>query len=71
MNATEQQPVRIIRKKEATRRSGLSESALDREVRANRFPAPFKLSSDPKCRAVGWLESAVEKWIADRAKGFL
>jgi prophage regulatory protein len=57
---------RIIRCPEVMRLSGLSRSALDREVRAGRFPAPVKLSTDPRCRAVGWSWRAVQSWISER-----
>lgn len=57
---------RVIRRTEVKTATGFSDSSLDREIRAGRFPRPFRLSSDPKCRAVGWSWIAVQKWIADR-----
>lgn len=53
----------VIRDAECQRVSGLSASQRDREIRAGRFPRPFKLSSDPKSRAVGWSWRAVQNWI--------
>ena len=57
---------RILRRPEVKVYTGLTDSALDREVRAERFPAPLKLSPDPKARAVGWSLRAVQAWIAQR-----
>lgn len=57
---------RVIRRPEVKHLSGLSNSALDREVHAGRFPAPFKLSDDPRSRAVGWSLRAVQEWIKSR-----
>lgn len=56
----------IIRDAECRRVSGLSASQRDREIRAGRFPAPFKLSADPTRRAVGWSGIAIQKWIEQR-----
>lgn len=58
---------RVIRKPEVKATTGLTDSALDREVRAGRFPAPFKLSPDPSARAIGWSMQAVQAWIAKRS----
>lgn len=55
---------RIIRKPETINQSGLTSSAMDREMRAGRFPKPIKLV--PGGRAVGWSERAVQQWIAER-----
>jgi predicted DNA-binding transcriptional regulator AlpA len=46
--------------------AGLTASALDREVRAGRFPAPFKLSPEPHTRAIGWSLRSVQAWIEQR-----
>lgn len=46
---------------------GLSDSQRDREILAGRFPKPFKLSPDPKSRAVGWRMSTIQQWIDQRA----
>jgi prophage regulatory protein len=64
----EHQENRIIRRPEVRQFTGLTDSALDREVRAGRFPSPLKLSPDPKARAVGWSLRAVQAWIADRER---
>lgn len=57
---------RIVRDHECQTLSGLSTSQRDREIKAGRFPAPFKLSTDPKTRAVGWSWLAIQKWIEQR-----
>lgn len=57
---------RILRRPEVLARTGLTDSVLDREVRAGRFPAPFKLLPDRRARAVGWSELEVQAWITER-----
>jgi prophage regulatory protein len=57
---------RILRNPAVLRATGLSPSALDREVLAGRFPRPVKLTSAPNCRAVGWPSVEVDAWITDR-----
>lgn len=66
MNHHEAKPDRILRRPEVKAATGLTDSVLEREIRAGRFPAPFKLLPDPKARAVGWSERAVQAWIAER-----
>lgn len=61
-----QEPDRILRRPQVTGLTGLTSSNLDREIRAGRFPPPVKLSPDPKARAVGWSERAVQAWIYKR-----
>lgn len=55
---------RIIRRPEVLNTTGLTPSALDREVRNRRFPQPFPLIQGG--RAVGWSWRAVQAWIAAR-----
>lgn len=57
---------RILRRPEVRAATGLTDSVLDREIKAGRFPQPFKLLPDPRARAVGWSERAVQAWIAER-----
>lgn len=61
---TPQHPDRIIRRPDVRADTGLSNSALDREIRAGRFPRPIPLI--PGGRSVGWSERAVQAWIASR-----
>lgn len=66
MKHHEAAPDRILRRPEVKAATGLTDSVLEREIKAGRFPAPFKLLPDPRARAVGWSERAVQAWIAGR-----
>jgi prophage regulatory protein len=57
---------RILRRPEVRHITGLTDSAIEREMKAARFPKPIKLSPDPKARAVGWPESVIRAWVAGR-----
>jgi prophage regulatory protein len=59
--------VRIIRKSEVIRRVGYSETTLDRKERAGEFPKRLKLG--PTGRAVGWVETEVDDYVAARVYG--
>ena len=68
-------PVRILRLKQVVERTGLSRSTIyDRiDPKSRRydatFPKPIKLSGNKDgTGAVGWLESAVNKWIRQRCQ---
>jgi prophage regulatory protein len=54
------QPISILRRKAVEARSGLSRSTLYDYIRAGRFPAPVRVGS----RAVGWVASEVDAWLA-------
>ncbi len=54
--------VRILRKKEVSKRVGLCGSSLWRLVKDGLFPAPRRLSPG----AVGWLEAEVDEWLKTR-----
>jgi prophage regulatory protein len=54
----------ILRVRAVCERCGLSRATVWRLVKAGHFPRPFPLSSE---RTAGWLASAVDQWIADRA----
>lgn len=45
-------------------RTGLSRSSIYLRIKRGNFPAPFALGA----RSVGWLESEVVAWIADRPR---
>jgi prophage regulatory protein len=60
-----QAPKNVLRKPAVEKKTGLSRMTIWRRVREGRFPAPFKLSDN----AVGWLESDIDAWIAERAEG--
>lgn len=54
---------RILRRPEVELRTGLSRSAIYALMAKQQFPAAFPLTA----KAVGWLESSIETWIAERA----
>lgn len=56
----------ILRRSQVRECTGLSDSSLDREMKAGRFPRPIKLSAAPNCRAVGWPSAGVEAYIEQR-----
>lgn len=61
-------PVRILRNPEVTKKTGLSYSRRWELERAGLFPKSFKLTpGGPPNSAVGWLESEIDAWIAERA----
>lgn len=57
-------PERILRRGEVERRVGLSRSTIYYKIQQGEFPAPVRLGP----RAVGWRESAIEEWIAERTE---
>tara|TARA_R110002020_G_scaffold448320_1_gene661090 strand:- start:262 stop:474 length:213 start_codon:yes stop_codon:yes gene_type:complete len=56
---------RIIRRKELEFRISLSKSTIYSMMEERKFPRPIKIGK----RAVGWPESVIEQWLADRANG--
>lgn len=54
-------PARIVRLKEVIDRTGLSRSSIYR-LAEHGFPRPVKIG----LAAVGWLESDINLWIAER-----
>jgi prophage regulatory protein len=56
---------RIIRRPEVLHLTGLTGSALDREMRAGRIPRGIPLV--PGGRAVGWSLAAIQAWIDAKA----
>ena len=55
-------PIRILRLPEVLARTGLSRSTVYELIAKRLFPHPVSLS----IRAVGWIESEIENWIASR-----
>ena len=53
---------RILRRPEVEQRTGLSRSTLYAMMAEGNFPKPLKLGK----RAVGWRDSAVERWLETR-----
>lgn len=52
----------ILRRKQVQARTGLSRSTIYAFIKAGLFPKSIPLGP----RAVGWLESEVSNWIAER-----
>jgi prophage regulatory protein len=52
--------MRILRLPNVLDRTGLSRSTVYQRVSEGRFPKPVSLGA----RAVGWIETEVEEWIA-------
>ncbi len=55
-------PASILRLKDLHQRIKLSRSTIYAKIAAGDFPSPITLGP----RAVGWLESDIEKWIKSR-----
>ena len=53
-------PAKILRLPNVLDRTGLSRSTVYLRVTERRFPRPVSLGA----RAVGWIETEVEEWIA-------
>jgi prophage regulatory protein len=54
--------ITFLRLPQVRQRIGLSRSSLYAKIQLGEFPAPVNLGA----RAVGWVESEVDRWIADR-----
>ena len=54
----------FLRRKQVETRTGLSRSTIYQYIKDGVFPKPVPLGP----RAVGWLESEVSGWIAERVK---
>jgi prophage regulatory protein len=52
----------ILRLQSVKQRTGLSRSSIYLWIAKGQFPAPVSLGA----RAVGWVESEVDEWIARR-----
>jgi len=64
MNDTVQQRLSILRRKQVQARTGLARSTIYLHIKNGTFPRPVPLGP----RAVGWLESDVSDWIAERVR---
>jgi len=53
----------ILRKRDVASKVGLSAVHIMRLVKAKKFPEPVRLGP----ASIGWIESEVDQWIADRA----
>lgn len=64
MTQTFQREPAFLRRKQVESRTGLSRSTIYQYIKDGVFPKPVPLGP----RAVGWLESEVRDWIAERVK---
>jgi prophage regulatory protein len=62
MANTKIEKLSILRRKQVEDRTGLSRSTIYLYIQEGAFPKPINLGA----RAVGWVESEVEKWLTDR-----
>lgn len=53
---------RVLRRKAVEEKTGLKHSAIYQKIMERTFPAPVKLGP----HAVGWIESEIDEWIANR-----
>lgn len=54
---------RFLRLSELTHLTGLSTSTIYLQIKANKFPKPYKITD----RSSGWLESEVRRWLMSRS----
>ena len=52
----------ILRLPAVKQRTGLSRSSIYLKISNEEFPAPISLGD----RAVGWIDSEIDKWISER-----
>ncbi len=59
--------MQILRKREASQKTGLSMAHIDRITRDpnNDFPAKVQLGGN----AVGWYEHEIDEWLSNRPRG--
>ena len=56
--------IRILRRQEVERITGLSKASIYRKMRTGKFPLPLKLGA----RAVAWRADEIHEWIASRPR---
>jgi prophage regulatory protein len=62
MAEQEQQPPRVLRRREVERRVGHSRSTLYGWIAAGEFPRPVRIGA----RTVAWVESEISDWLRAR-----
>ena len=55
---------KILRMPEVKRTTGLGRSTIYKKIAEKTFPEPISIS----VKAVGWLESDIQKWIEEKIK---
>lgn len=61
----EPKTLRILRLSEVKNKTGMACSSIYSMIANTTFPSPIKLSK----RSVGWLETEIDQWIAERVNG--
>lgn len=61
----ENSSVCILRRRQVEQKVGLTRSPLYARIKAGEFPRPVRLGNG---RAVGWVESEVDDWLATQIK---
>ena len=64
MSNLTQERLSILRCKQVQARTGLARSTIYLHIKTGTFPRPVPLGA----RAVGWLESEISDWIAQRVR---
>jgi len=62
MATISENPISLSRLPRVKQRVGLSRSSIYAKIAVGEFPAPVNLG----LRAVAWVDSEVDQWIADR-----
>lgn len=65
MTAQLQTALTILRRKQVEARTGLAKSTIYSRIQSGTFPAPIQLG-EKSGGCVGWVESDISAWIADR-----
>lgn len=60
-----QSALTILRRRQVEKRVGLTRSPLYARIKAGTFPKPIQLGNG---RAVGWLESEIDAWLAEQVQ---
>lgn len=62
MENTGKEKITILRRKQVEARTGLARSTIYLRIQDGTFPRPINLGA----RSVGWLDSEISDWIAER-----
>ena len=54
----------ILRRKQVEEITGMKRSSIYQRIKIGNFPAPIKLGD----RAVGWISTEIQDWIAEQIK---
>ena len=59
---TEQSKFNVLRLRQVQTKLGLARSTIYLKIKEESFPKPISLGS----RAIGWIESEIDAWLASR-----